>query len=334
MTIEDIAREAGVHPASVSRALRGIGKKVSEETRQKIERIAKELGYRPNALAASLRTKQTNLVGIVVPDLGNPLFGPIVQGLEVALRQHGLMCLVVQTPAARAERREIVAALANRQVSGLLILAAESDDPMLEAAMEFSLPTVLVNRGFGERRFPSVVNDDRESVRLVLEHLSQLGHQRVAHIAGPASSSTGRARRQAFEELLPGFGMTGVVVDAPAFTREAGRDACLDLLGRTREPTAIFCANDLIAMGALDALHKHQLSVPGDMSLVGHNDMPLVDLIAPPLTTVRIATEQMSRQAAQLLLEHLKAPDEAPCTRVLSPRLVVRGSTAAPRAGA
>lgn len=331
VTIEDIAREAGVHPASVSRALRGVGKKVSEETRQKIERIARELGYRPNMLAASLRTKQSNLVGIVVPDLGNPLFGPIVQGLEVALRQHGLMCLVVQTPAARAERREIVAALANRQVSGLLILAAESDDPMLEAALEFSLPTVLVNRGFGERRFPCVVNDDRESVRLVLEHLAQLGHRRVAHIAGPASSSTGRARRQAFEELLSGFGMSGTVTEAEAFTREAGREACRALLAQTREPTAIFCANDLIALGALDVLHDRQLAVPRDMSLVGHNDMPLVDLIAPPLTTVRIATEQMSRQAAQMFLEHLKAPAEDPCTRVLTPRLVARASTAPPR---
>lgn len=332
VTIGDIAREAGVHPASVSRALRGIGKKVSEETRLKIERIAKELGYRPNALAASLRTKQTNLVGIVVPDLSNPLFGPIVQGLEVELRKQGLMCLVVNTPEERDERREIVTALANRQISGLLILAAESDDPMLEAAQEFSLPTVLVNRGLGERRFPSVVNDDRESVRLVLDHLSQLGHKTIAHIAGPASSSTGRARRQAFEELLPTFGLSGVVIEARAFTREAGFAASMELLALTREPTAIFGANDLIAMGVLDALHQHDLAVPGDVSLVGHNDMPLVDLIAPPLTTVRIAVDQMSRQAAQLFLEHLKQPNDDPSTRVLTPRLVIRSSTAAPRA--
>ena len=328
VTIEDIAREAGVHPASVSRALRGVGKKVSEETRLKIERIAKELGYRPNALAASLRTKQTNLVGIVVPDLANPVFGPVVQGLEIELRKHGLMCLVVNTPEECEERREIVTALAHRQVSGLLILAAESDDPMLEAAREYRLPTVLVNRGFGERRFPSVVNDDRESVRLVLEHLAGLGHRCVAHIAGPSSSSTGRARRQAFEELAPGFGTKGVVIEARAFTREAGLEAALELLGKGREWTAIFAANDLIALGALDALRRHHLSVPEDVSMVGHNDMPLVDLIAPPLTTVRIAVDQMSRQAAQLLLELLKAPNEDPSMRVLMPRLVVRASTA------
>lgn len=338
VTLEDIARAAGVHPASVSRALRGVGGKVSEATRLKIERIAREMGYRPNAVAASLRTKQTHLVGVVVPDLGNPLFGPLVTGLEVALRRHGLMCLVVHTPDDAAERRALVAALANRQVSGLLILAAESDDPMLEAAQQFALPTVLVNRGFGERRFPSVVNDDPESVRLVLEHLAALGHRRIVHVAGPQSSSTGRARRQAFEALAKSMKLKGRVVAARAFTREAGLAAAQELLGSPGatkaapfDATAIFAANDLIAMGVLDALRQRGLRVPQDVSLVGHNDMPLVDLIAPPLTTVRVAVDQMSRQAAQLFLDHLKTPEQAPSMRVLTPQLVVRGSTARAR---
>jgi LacI family transcriptional regulator len=331
VTIDDIARAAGVHPASVSRALRGVGNKVSPATREKIQRIARDMGYRPNAVAASLRTKRTNLVGVVVPDLGNPLFGPLVTGLEVELRQHGLMCLVVHTPDDAAERRELVAALAHRQVSGLLVLAAETDDPMLDAAREFGLPTVLVNRGFGERRFPSVVNDDHESVRLVLEHLAALGHRRVAHIAGPSGSSTGWARRQAFDTLCASMRLKGRVCEAGAFTREAGRAAALELLESPRGATAIFAANDLIAMGALDALRQHRLRVPQDVSLVGHNDMPLVDLIAPPLTTVRVAVEQMSREAAQLLLQHLATPALAPSMRVLSPQLVVRESTAAPR---
>ncbi len=289
------------------------------------------MGYRPNAVAASLRTKQTNLIGIVVPDLGNPLFGPIVQGLEVELRKQGLMCLVIQTPEEPDERRDVVVALANRQVGGLLILAAESDDPMLATAEQLSIPTVLVNRGFGERRFSSVVNDDSESVHLVLEHLMKLGHRAIAHIAGPSSSSTGRARRQAFEELSESLGIQTRVVEARAFTRQEGLTAALELLNQTKACTAIFGANDLIAMGVLDALHQHGLSVPGDVSVVGHNDMPFVDLIAPPLTTVRIAVDQMSRQAAQLLLEHLKTPGQAPSRRVLTPKLIVRSSTASAR---
>lgn len=330
VTIADIAKAAGVHPASVSRALRGISKKVSKETRERVERVAAEMGYRPNAVAASLRTRQTNLVGIVVPDLANPVFGPIVQGLEVQLRRHGLMCLIVQTPSESHERRDVVVALTHRRVAGLVVLAAESDDALLAAAYESGLPTVLVNRGFGERRFPSVVNDDRESVRLVLEHLAGLGHTAVVHIAGPQNSSTGYARRQAFEALAPGFGIQGAVVDAPAFTRQAGLAATGELLQRGQHFSAIFGGNDLIALGALDALRARGLMVPRDVSLVGHNDMPLVDLVAPPLTTVRIAVEQMSRQAAQLLLEHLNDPEQDASMRVLLPRLIVRGSTAPP----
>jgi LacI family transcriptional regulator len=174
------------------------------------------------------------------------------------------------------------------------------------------------------------VNDDEESVRLVLEHLSGLGHKAVAHVAGPGSSSTGRARRQAFERLCPAFGIKPTVVEAQAFTRQAGHDAAQELLDRARKPTAIFAGNDLIAMGVLDVLHEHRLAVPRDISLVGHNDMPLVDLIAPPLTTVRVAMEQMGRQGAQLLLESMQNPQQDPSMRVLRPRLVVRDSTAAP----
>lgn len=333
VTIDDIAKAAGVHPGTVSRALRGISGKVSPDKRAEIERIAAELGYQPNAVAASLRTKQTNIAAIVVPDLGNPLFGPIVQGVEKALRLHDLLCLVVQTPTDPAERRDLVLALANRQVSGLLVLAAESDDPMLDVARQRRLPTVLVNRGSGDRHFSSVVSDDREGVRLALEHLVGLGHRSIAHIAGPSASSTGRARKAAFTELARTFGVKPApVVEAEAFTRAAGQAATEQLLKARARPTAIFAANDLIALGALDVLRRQGLRVPADISLVGHNDMPLVDLIDPPLTTVRVAVDQMSLQAAGLFIDHLQNPQLAPSTRVLMPTLVVRASTRAPAA--
>ncbi len=327
VTIGDVARIAGVHPASVSRALRGGNTKVSAETRSRIEKIARDIGYRPNGVAAALRTKQTNLAAIVLPDLGNPLFAPIVQAIETSLRLQGIMCLVAQTPGEARGRCDLIVALANRQIDGLLILAAETDDPMLAEASRLAIPTVLVNRGFGERRFPSVVNDDRESVRLVLEHLQGLGHQRIAHVAGPSSSSTGRARRDAFESLAHQLGIDATSSEASAFTRNAGREATQELFGKASGCTAIFAGNDLIAMGVLDFLHQRGLRVPDDMSLVGHNDMPLVDLIDPPLTTVRIAAQDMGRQAAQLLLEHLRAPGQSPSMRVLTPTMVVRKST-------
>ena len=328
ITIADIAREAGVHPASVSRALRGIDGKVSELTRQRIERVARELGYLPNAVAASLRTKQSNLVGVIVPDLGNPLFGPLVTGIEVELRSRGFMCLVAHTSDAPGDRDALVAALAHRQVSGLLILAAEIGDSLLDAVQRYRLPTVLVNRGFGDRRFASVVNDDHESVRLVVQHLMDLGHRRIAHVAGPLGSSTGRGRRQAFVALCRKYKLSSQIAQASAFTRDAGFAAATRLLDKGFSSTAIFAANDLIAMGVLDVLRARNLRVPADVSVVGHNDMPLVDLIDPPLTTVRVAVEQMGMQAAQMLLDLMPAPTQAPVTRMLLPQLVVRRSTA------
>lgn len=328
ITIEDIARVAGVHPASVSRALRGVNTKVSSETRARIERIAHELGYRPNALAASLRTKQTNLVAIVLPDLGNPLFAPIVQALETELRGQGIMCLLAQTPNSAVGRRDLITALANRQIEGLLVLAAEAEDPMLDEAFRLRVPTVLVNRGLGERRFPSIINDDHESVRLAMEHLSALGHTGIAHIAGPRESSTGQTRREAYERFTAEHGLRPVIVQAETFTRGAGKDAAARLFAARFKGTAIFAANDLIAMGALDALHERAIRVPEDMSLVGHNDMPFVDLINPPLTTVRIDAAAMGRQAAELILVHIRNPCAQLTTRVLSPTLVVRDSTA------
>lgn len=332
--IEDIARQAGVHPGSVSRALRGIPGKVSAETRARILRIAADLGYQPNLLAASLRTRRTDQVGVVVPDIGNPLFAPILQALETELSQQGLVCLVMQPPQAAAERIAAIGSLASRQLSGLLVLAAEVDDPMLDEIRRLRLPAVLVNRGSSDRGFSSVVNDDQESVRLVLDHLTGLGHRRIAHLAGPKASTTGIARRDAFVELAPRYGLVDpVVIESSAFTREAGAIATRQLLARgSAPPTAVFAANDLIALGAVAVLRERSLAVPEDLSLVGHNDMPLMDLIEPPLTTVHVAVDQMGRHAARMLLDVIADPHEATSTRVLMPRLVVRGSTGPARA--
>lgn len=330
VTIKDVARVANVNPATVSKALRGIPGKVSAETRQRIEQAARDLGYRHNAVAAALRNRRSNLIGIIVPDLANPLFGPIVQGLERHLREAGWMSVIVQTPTDPNERREVVISLANRQVAGLVITSAESDDPMLAAAEEVNLPLVLVNRGLDEQRFSSVINDDHESVQLVLDHLYKLGHRRLAHLAGPISSSTGRARKAAFLELVARLpGAQGQVIDTPAFTREAGFDATNSLLAQQPAAgiTAIFAGNDLMAVGAIDALQCSGLRVPQDVSVVGHNDMPLVDMISPPLTTVRIPIERMSHHAAQLLIQRLADSRLGPLQRVLTPTLVVRQST-------
>jgi LacI family transcriptional regulator len=333
VTIDDVARAAGVHPATVSRALRGVAGKVSPAKRAEIEAVARQLGYQPNIVAASLRTKRTNIAAILVPDLANPLFAPLVKGLEQELRKHEMLALITQPPEEGRERAHLVQELVMRQVSGLIILAAEDNDAMLEVAAQRKIPTVLVNRGLGERRFSSVVNDDHESVELVLAHLRSLGHERIAHIAGPGSSSTGLARKKAFIELTQqGDPDVSLIVEARAFTREEGLTAARQLFEQAGgRYSAIFASNDLLALGVLDWARETGLSVPADLSLVGHNDMPFIDIVQPPLTTVRIPLADMSRQAAQMFIDHVNSQGLATSTRMLRPTLVVRHSTAAPR---
>lgn len=331
VTIHDVAAAAGVNPATVSRALRGVPGKVSAAKRAEIEAVARKLGYTPNVVAASLRTKRTNIAAIVVPDLANPMFAPLVKGLEQELRKHDMLALITQPPEGRLERAELIRALAMHQVSGLLILAAEQDDAMLDAALLQRIPTVLLNRGSGDRRFSSVVNDDHESVRLVIEHLHGLGHSRIAHIAGPAFLSTGLARRKAFEELAQPLCEGALpIAEAQAFTREEGLRAGRQLLDL--EPgsfTAVFASNDLLALGMLDAARERGVSVPKELSVVGHNDMPFVDIVQPPLTTVHMPIAEMSRQAAQMFLEHVReGAMMSTTTRILQTTLVVRQSTA------
>lgn len=338
VTIDDVAKAAGVHAATVSRALRGVAGKVSASKRAEIEAVARSLGYQPNIVAASLRTKRSNMAAIIVPDLANPLFAPIVKGLEKELRKHDMLALITQPPEDKKARACLVQELAMRQVSGLLILAAESDDAMLDEAVQQKIPTVLVNRGLGERRFSSVVNDDPESVRLAISHLRELGHRNIAHVAGPTTSSTGAARRKAFCDLMSqDEGARAFTADAKAFTREEGAKAARQLFvdWNPLQPafTAIFASNDLLALGVIDVARENGISIPAEISIVGHNDMPFVDIVQPPLTTIHIPVDEMGRQAAQVLMELVGNGALATTTRILTPSLVLRASTAPPKYG-
>jgi LacI family transcriptional regulator len=175
-----------------------------------------------------------------------------------------------------------------------------------------------------------VVSDDGEGMRLAVGHLAGLGHRRIAHIAGPQHLSTGYLRRRGFEASLAAQGLepAGIAI-ARAYSREEGRLACLALLDQAGAATALVAANDLLAIGAYQALRERGLACPADLSIVGHNDMPLVDMIDPPLTTVRIRHRDLGREAARLLLRHMEDPDTPPRAVVLRPELIVRGSTRA-----
>jgi LacI family transcriptional regulator len=331
--IKDVARIAGVHPSTVSRVLNPETRSmVSEQLAEEVLRIADELGYRRNPLASGLRTRKTYTVGIIIPDLTNPVFPPIVRGAERTLDAAGYIAILADTGSRDRAEREIVENLRARDVDGLILATAKRRDPVVDACVEAGIPLVLVNRTVSKHNVAAVINDDELGIELALEHLRSLGHTDIAYVGGPTSTSTGHDRHRAFSKLAKRAGLAikrSRIVDASAFTAAAGAAALRELLDNDPGFTAVLTANDLLALGCCDALAERGLACPRDVSITGFNDMPFVDRLNPPLTTVQIPHAELGVEAAKLLLERIAAPDSPAKLIRLEPRLVVRGSTAA-----
>ncbi|MGW4488001.1 LacI family DNA-binding transcriptional regulator [Amycolatopsis sp. NPDC004368] len=326
-TIKDVAERAGVHAATASRALnpatRGM---VNARTASRVTEAARALGYAPNSAARSLRTRTSSVAGVLVPDLRNPVFPPIVRGIEDGLRDAGYMALVGNTDGDPERERELVTAMRGRQIDGF-ILATSSRSAAF--AGDVPVPTVLVNRRTDNGGIPSVTADNAAGIHLLVRHLADLGHTRLGHIAGPRELSTGWERYRAYLDATTALGLEAAVEFADAFTETAGHAATQRLLAAHPTLTAILAGNDLIALGCYSALADLGRSVPGDVSVTGFNDMPFVDRQRPSLTTVRIPHYEIGREAARLLLERIASP-AAPAKRVVLPvELVSRDSTAA-----
>jgi LacI family transcriptional regulator len=335
-TLTDVARAAGVHFSTVSRVMNPATRhKVSDEVAKRILAEAKRIGYRTNQAASTLRTRRSNIVGVVLPDITNAVFPPILLGIEEGLRKEGYLAIVVNVGFALKEYRFVIERLLRQQVDGLIIAAARRQDPMIKHCVQQGLPVVAVNRSEETGLASSVANDEMAGMRLAVEHLVKLGHKRIAHVAGPETISTGHLRRLGFLWAVEEMKLAGdrcQVVEGAAYSREAGRQACLELFALPgKRATAVVAGNDLLALGCYDALRELGLSCPADVSIIGHNDMPLIDMLAPPLTSLRIQHREMGRQAARLLLNHLQQPDMAPVRITLAPELMVRKSTASPR---
>lgn len=336
MTIRDVARLAEVHPGTVSRALneetRGL---VNEETAARVQRAADALGYRPNPLARGLKTNRSYAIAVLIPDLTNPLFPPIVRGIEDRLEQAGYTPLIVNTDNDPERERSHIATMLARQVDGFIAATARLDAEPLAEALADGMPLVLVNRSFEDGSVPVVTVDDRLGMRLAVEHIVGLGHERIAHVAGPQNVSTGRRRHEGFQQSMAAAGLAvpeGSVSVAQRFAEDEGTRACRELLDRDPRLTAIVAANDRLAIGAYDELARRGLRCPGDVSVTGFNDMPFIDRLQPPLTSVRVPQREIGIAAADLLLASLGDELAPPREILLEPMLIVRGSTAPPSA--
>jgi LacI family transcriptional regulator, galactose operon repressor len=329
-TLRDVARVAAVHPGTVSRALNPETRRlVNEETAQRVLEAAEALGYRPNPIARGLKTNRSYTVGVLVPDLTNPLFPPIVRGIQDRLEPAGYTPLIANTDNDRERERNDFEAMRARQVDGVITATARLDHGILDEMSAAGLPIVLVNRRLEDGDLPSATADDREGVRLGVAHLVELGHTRIAYAGGPQEVSTGHSRYEGFVAAMQDAGLEPTLVRfAAAFTEPEGRRLCQELVGSGA--TAIVAGNDLMALGCYDVLAERGIACPEQMSVVGFNDMPFSERFNPPLTTIGIPQYEIGAAAAELLLERLHGAEGPARHVVLPPTLVVRGSTAPP----
>jgi LacI family transcriptional regulator len=307
---------------------------VNADTARRVIKVAESLGYRPNPIARGLKTSKSGTVGLVIPDLTNPLFPPIVRGIEDVLEPAGYSGLIVNTDNDPGRERAQIESLRSRQVEGLIIATALVHHPLLEQLRREGVLMVMVNRRPDGIDVPSITPDDAAGVELAVQHLADFGHRRIAHLAGPSNTSTGVVRARSFRSTVRDLGLhddPALIATCPYWSEEAGADALRSLLDSGVEFSAVVAGNDLIALGCYDVFAERGIDCPTDISVVGFNDMPFLDKLRPPLTTVAIPHQQIGTEAARLLLDGIAEPTR-PARSVLLPlSLVVRGSTAPPR---
>lgn len=331
-TLKDIADQLGLSVNTVSRALNN-KPDVSHVTRARVLDLARQLGYVPNSLARSLLNGRSNSIGAVIADVANPFYGKIIRGVEETMREAGYSVVLANTNEQDELEQEAVRTLRSKRVDGLLVSPVQGSYEHLAQLQRDGIPLVLMNRHIDEIESDYVINNNQFGAYQAVRHLTELGHTRIAHITGPIQISSVRERIAGYEQALVEAGLSPVdrSITHTRLDMDGGYVAALRLLCGRARPTAIFTYSDLMAMGVMKALRELGLSVPGDVSLVGYDDIEFAIFLEVPLTTVRQSMYEIGVRSAQILLESLHNPSHTVGQHrvVLDPILVVRGSTAA-----
>lgn len=341
VTLRDVARQAGVHVSTASRALNEETRSVVHpETTERVLQVAEKLGYTPNPLAKGLRTNKSMTIGMVISDIENPVFGPIIAGVEATMGREGYSTLIAEAVAHdHAALAPIIDALVDRRVDGMVLAMATRSGHNAARLKRLGVPVILVNRTVDDVEVSSIIGDDQHGIGLSVRHVAELGHERIGHLAGPLETSTAAGRLEGFHSNMRDLGLEhgdDVVESAEWYQIDPGYKSASVLLERRPDLTALVCANDLIALGAYRAIREKGLEVGTDISVTGYNDMMLLDMIDPSLTSIRVPYREMGSEAAEALLKMMSAgegEDPEPIHRKLQPTLSARDSTQPPDAG-
>jgi len=337
ISIKDIAQAAGVSHSTVSRAL-GDSPLVNTETRARIQQLAREMGYTPDAWARSLVMGRTQTVGVVVTTIADPFIAEVVHGIEGAAYENDYTVILASSDSDPVRELAAVEMLRSKRVDGVIVTSSRVGALYQERLQRISVPVVLLNN-HSEQSGPytySVMVDDQHGGCLVTQYLIQLGHRHIAYVSGVVGTSSDARRSAGYRRAMAEAGLDcrpEWVLSGTGRT-DGGEQAAQQLLGLAALPTAVFCYNDMTAIGLLRALRRAGLQVPQDMSVVGFDDIPFAAYVHPPLTTVAQPKFEMGRQAMQMLLTLMAATSPAETTVtdiVVCGQLIVRESSGLPR---
>lgn len=328
ISIKDIARLARVSHSTVSRALQNPGL-VNRETAERIQEIARSMGYRPNVIGRSLATKQTRTIGIVVTTVADPFVSDVVAAVEDLAQRDGYAVFLANSNAEPEREIKVVRSFGERRVDGVVVMASRVGALYLPLLRELNVPIVLIDNQHPGDFAHSISIDDRGGARLAVKHLIDLGHRRIAYIGDRGGLQSDMDRLEGYREELAAAGITpasGLIAYGDG-NPDGGLEAMNTLLALRELPTAVFCYNDMTAVGAIRCLHSRGHAIPGRMSVVGFDDLSIASFLEPPLTTVRQPRSEMGRRAAAMLLDIIKG-DVKPFQIRVPGTLVVRESTA------
>jgi LacI family transcriptional regulator len=332
--MRDVAERAGVSVTTVSHVINET-RPVSDELRQRVLAAIDELGYQPNVLARSLRRGETHTIGMIVPDSANPFFAELARGIEDTSFEHGYNLILCNSDGDLDKELIYADVLTEKQVDGILFVAAGVSTDHIRALQERRIPVVIVDREIPDVSVDQVLTDNARGGWLATRHLLELGHRCIGCITGPSDVTPSAERVTGYRQALSegGIPVDEVLIVKGDFQYESGYRAARQILARDDPPTAIFTCNDLMAVGAISAAVEMGRQVPVNLSVVGFDDVRLASFANPPLTTIVQPKYEMGVLATTMLLERMRNHDIPPRRRLLDTSLLIRQSTAPPEAG-
>jgi LacI family transcriptional regulator len=318
-----------VDPSVVSRVLNAdVTLKITDATRERVLAAVQQLGYRPNALARGLRMATTSAIGLVLPEVSNPVYGPIVVGAERRAAEAGYVLILGSGADAATTEASFARLLHEGRVDALLVASATVEDELLRDLARGTAPVIAVNRRIAGA-VGSIVVDDATGARMATRHLIELGHRHIVHVSGPPAMDTSTRRQQGYEDAMRDAGLEARVVAGRGWDARSGYAVSSTAL-RDPETTAMFVANIMAAVGVVRGARERGLEVPRDLSVVALHDSPVAEFFEPPLTTVRLPLEQLGRAAVEMVMERIEGAPPRDVMLTDRPRLLVRGSTQPP----